>query len=164
MRVTFMSALVALLAVAALGGSGAAAVAGGGDRADGRGQHGCAASFDRAQRADMEAFRDYDAAAFRAIHTRDTVSIFPAGNRFAGVDALMTALSGHFTGREALWSWTEIARNVDGCRTAFIEYETTYRIPSIGYSQRALTVVSYVHERGRWLVSLDQGTPLPAAA
>jgi ketosteroid isomerase-like protein len=124
------------------------------------GSHGCAAKFDAAQRADMESFRDYDAATFRAGHAPDAVSIFPQGQRFAGIDAIMTALQSHFADREALWSWTEIARHVDGCRTAFIEYEAVYEIPRTGFYQRALTAVTYVYEHGRWLGILDQGTLL----
>jgi len=127
---------------------------------DGQVGHSCAAKFDAAQRADMESFRDYDAATFRAGHAADAVSIFPQGQRFAGIDAIMTALRGHFAGREALWSWTEIARHVDGCRVAFIEYEAVYEIPRTGFYQRALTAVTYVYEHGRWLGILDQGTLL----
>lgn len=121
---------------------------------------GCAAKFDAAQRADMESFRDYDAETFREGHDVDAVSIFPSGDRFVGIDAIMAALEGHFTGREAIWSWTELNRRVDGCRSAFIEYDAVYEIPSIGYYQRALTVVSYIYERGRWLSIMDQGTML----
>jgi hypothetical protein len=125
-----------------------------------QGSHGCAAKFEAAQRADMESFRDYDAATFRAGHDPDAVSIFPSGARFAGIDAIMTALTGHFRDREALWSWTELNRRVDGCRTAFIEYEAVYEIPRIGFYQRALTVVTYEYEQGRWLGIMDQGTML----
>ena len=122
--------------------------------------HVCAAKFEAAQRADMESFRDYDAATFRAGHDPDAVSIFPSGARFAGIDAIMTALTAHFRDREALWSWTEINRRVDGCQTAFIEYEAVYEIPRIGYYQRALTVVTYEYTHGQWLGIMDQGTML----
>ena len=108
----------------------------------------------------MESFRDYDAATFRAGHDPDAVSIFPSGARFAGIDAIMTALTSHFRDREAIWSWTELNRRVDGCRTAFIEYEAVYEIPRIGFYQRALTVVTYEYEHGRWLGIMDQGTML----
>ena len=150
-----------ILGLAVLGSLLAAAVpaAASGDRPD-RNDRSCARKFDAAQRLDMESFRDYDAAAFRSVHDPDAVSIFPSGARFAGIDAIMTALRGHFADREALWSWTEIARHVDGCRVAFIEYEAVYEIPRIGYYQRALTVVTYVYERGRWLAIMDQGTML----
>ncbi len=126
----------------------------------GDGSHGCAAKFETAQRTDMESFRDYDAATFRAGHAPDAVSIFAQGQRFAGIDAIMTALRSHFADREAVWSWTEIARHVDGCRTAFIEYDAVYEIPRIGFYQRSLTAVTYVYEHGRWLGILDQGTLL----
>ncbi len=127
-------------------------------------QRWCERAFDRAQRIDMESFRDYDAATFRAVHDRNAVSVFASGDRFAGIDAIMTALTGHFTNREAVWSWTELNRRVDGCRTAFIEYETTYAVPRVGFSQRALTVVTYTFTHGRWLTIMDQATLLASPA
>lgn len=163
-RLTRILAAVAapLAAVAVLGVAPASAVSSDESR-HGGGARGCAASFDEAQRIDMEAFRDYDAETWRDLHTDDAVSILSGGQRLAGIDTIMTALAGHFTGREAQWSWTEIDRRVDACRSAFIEYETVYAIPRIGLEIRAITAVSYVRERGDWKVVLDQSTPLPAA-
>lgn len=152
------TALIALAGLAVLMLPGAAQA---GDTAGDRAASvRCAVQFQHAQRTDMTSFRDYDAEQFRAIHTADAVSIFPTGERFEGIEAIMAALEGHFTDRQALWSWTEINRRVDGCRSAFIEYETVYEIPEIGYYSQALTVVSYVYQGGRWLVVLDQGTLL----
>jgi len=108
----------------------------------------------------MESFRDFDADTWRAGHDPDAVSIFPSGATFVGIDAIMNALTGHFENRNAVWSWTELSRRVDGCRTAVIRYDATYDIPSIGYHQRAVTVVTYIYERGRWLSIYDQGTML----
>jgi hypothetical protein len=108
----------------------------------------------------MESFRDYDAQTFRAGHDHDAVSIFPQGQRFVGIDAIMTALKSHFTDKEAIWSWTELNRRVIGCHTAFIEYDATYDIPRIGFHQRALTVVTYVYRHHQWLSIMDQGTIL----
>jgi hypothetical protein len=123
---------------------------------------GCAAQFERAQRTDMESFRDYDAETFRAVHHRDAVTIFASGAVFVGVDAIMTALASHFANREALWAWSEVYRVVDGCKSAFILYDATYDIPSIGYHQRTLTGVTYTHKGGKWLAIADQGTYLEA--
>lgn len=124
----------------------------------------CAAQFERAQKIDMESFRDYDAAAFRDIHHRDAVTIFASGDAFYGVDAIMEALASHFENREAIWGWTEVYRLVDGCTSAFILYDATYTIPSIGYHQRTLTGVTYTysHKGRRWLAIADQGTYLEA--
>ena len=135
------------------------AVAGDGS-GDGPRGTGCERKFDEAQREDMESFRDFDAETSRAGHDPDAVSIFPSGATFVGIDAIMDALAGHFENRNAVWSWTEISRRVEGCRTAVIRYDATYDIPSIGYHQRAITVVTYVFERGRWLSIYDQGTML----
>lgn len=122
---------------------------------------GCARQFEHAQRVDMESFRDYDAATFRAGHIPDTVTIFASGAVRYGIDAVMEALRSHFENKEAVWAWTEKYRVVDGCRTAFILYETTYDIPSNGYHQRALTGVTYTYRHGKWLAVADSGTLLP---
>ena len=124
----------------------------------------CAAQFERAQRMDMESFRDYDAETFRAVHHPDAVTIFASGDAFYGVDAIMGALASHFKNREAIWAWTEVYRLVDGCRSAFILYDATYTIPSIGYHQRTLTGVTYTYSKKRWLAIADQGTYLEAPA
>ena len=122
---------------------------------------GCARQFDVAQRIDMESFRDYDAETFRAIHDADAITVFASGASVIGIDAIMRALSGHFANREAVWTWKERYRSVQGCKTAFILYETTYSVPSNGYVQRALTGVTYSRQSGAWLAVADQGTPLP---
>jgi hypothetical protein len=123
---------------------------------------GCAAQFERAQRTDMESFRDYDAETFRAVHHRDAITIFASGAVRTGVDAIMAALAPHFANREALWSWTEIYRLVDGCKSAFILYDAIYDIPSINYHQRTLTGVTYTHKGNKWLAIADQSTYLEA--
>lgn len=123
----------------------------------------CERLFDTAQRIDMESFRDYDAAAFRDIHTADAVTIFASGAYRVGIDAIMAALAGHFQGREAIWQWTELHREVKGCETAFIIYDTTYSLPSAGFHQRARIGVTYTFEHGRWLAVFDQSTLLPPA-
>lgn len=122
---------------------------------------GCARQFEQAQRIDMESFRDSDAETFRAGHHPDTVTVFANGAVRYGIDAVMEALRSHFENREAVWAWTERYRVVDGCKSAFILYETTYDIPSVGFHQRALTGVTYTHHRGKWLAIADQGTLLP---
>lgn len=125
--------------------------------AGGSAAHRCAKKFDEAQRADMESFRDFDA---KTGHDRNAVSIFPSGARFVGIDAIMAAVKSHFANKEAVWSWTEIHRRVDGCSIGYIEYEAVYEIPRIHLYQRALTVVTYVYSHGKWLGILDQGTML----
>jgi hypothetical protein len=120
----------------------------------------CAAQFEQAQREDMTSFRDFRKAAWRRGHAPDAVSVYPTGERFVGIEAIMDAAENHFADKNAVWKWTELGRSVDGCRSAFIEYETTYDIPSIKFHLRALTNVSYRYADGRWLGVLDQGTLL----
>ena len=122
---------------------------------------GCARQFDVAQRTDMESFRDFDAETFRAMHDERAVTVFTSGARRTGIDAIMATFASHFQNRNATWEWTELYRVVDGCRSAYILYETKYQIPSVGFRQRALTGVTYTHVGDHWLSISDQGTPLP---
>jgi hypothetical protein len=132
----------------------------------------CASAFDSTQRLDMESFARYDAEAFRRVHHPEAIAIFPSGRVARGIDSILDALAHHFARREAVYTWRELHRFVDACRSAFVLYETAYQIPSTGYRQRALTGVTYVHEGGRWLAIADlgsvvdsaqpgQGTPVP---
>jgi hypothetical protein len=152
-RIRYAVAGAAIIAVA----TGTIAAASGTNAAEG-----CARQFEEAQRIDMESFRDYDAETFRAGHHPDAVTIFASGAVRYGVDAIMTALEPHFRDREAIWAWTELYRVVDGCNSAFILYDATYDVPSIGYHQRTLTGVTYTHVGDRWLAVADQGTYLEA--
>jgi hypothetical protein len=129
--------------------------------ADSSAAAGCARQFEVAQQTDMESFRDYDEQTFRDGHHPDAITIFASGAIRKGVDAIMAALHPHFVNREAVWAWTELYRVVDGCHSAFILYDTTYDIPSIGFHQHALTGVTYTHVGDRWLAIADQGTLLP---
>jgi hypothetical protein len=122
----------------------------------------CASAFEAAQRLDMESFARYDAEAFRGIHHPDAISVFPSGRVVRGRESILDALAEHFTAQEAIYTWRELHRFVDGCRAAFVLYETSYEVPSSGYRQRALTGVAYVHDGGRWLAIADQGSARPA--
>ncbi len=122
---------------------------------------GCAREFDEAQRVDMESFRDFDEPTWLAGHHPEAITIFASGARRQGIDAIAAALHPHFVNRTAVWSWIELYRFVDGCSTGYILYDATYDIPSMGFHQRALTSVTYIHEGGKWLSIADQGTLLP---
>ncbi|HEX5039114.1 MAG TPA: hypothetical protein VFW95_03150 [Candidatus Limnocylindria bacterium] len=130
------------------------------DASDG-GALGCSRDFERAQRTDMESFRGFDARTFREGHHPEAVTIFASGERRMGIDAIMEALTPHFEQRTASWRWVELHRFVDGCRNAYIVYETWYDDPGRAISSHQLTAVTYVRERGRWLAIADQGTLLP---
>jgi hypothetical protein len=121
---------------------------------------GCAAQFELAQKIDMESFRDFDEETFREGHDPRAVTVFASGAVRYGIEAIMAALRPHFVNRNAVWSWTELYRVVDGCKSAFILYDTNYDIPSIGFHQHALTGVTYTHDGNRWLAIADQGTLL----
>jgi hypothetical protein len=108
----------------------------------------------------MESFRDFDEETFRAGHDPRAVTVFASGAVRFGIDAIMAALHPHFVNRNAVWSWTELYRVVDGCKSAFILYDTNYDIPSAGFHQHALTGVTYTHVGDKWLSIADQGTLL----
>jgi hypothetical protein len=112
----------------------------------------------------MESFRDFDAETWREGHADEAISIFPTGEMFVGIDEIMTAAERHFTKQDAVWSWTELSRRVDGCKSAMIVYDATYDIPAFDYHQRALTTVTYAFEHGHWRSVMDQGTLLELSA
>jgi hypothetical protein len=118
--------LLAVGLVVALGGVSAASAS---DPADSATAAGCARQFELAQKADMESFRDFDEETFRAGHDPRAVTVFASGAVRFGLDAIMAALHPHFVNRNAVWSWTELYRVVDGCKSAFILYDTNYDIP-----------------------------------
>jgi len=122
---------------------------------------GCARQFEVAQRVDMESFRDYDKETWLASHDDRAVTVFASGAKRIGIDAIELVMASHFANREAVWSWTELYRIVDGCRSAVILYDTVYEIPRIGFRQHALTSVTYTHDGNKWLSIADQGTLLP---
>jgi hypothetical protein len=124
----------------------------------------CTADFEAAQRRDMESFAAYDANGFRAVHHPEAVAINRRGDVARGIEQIMAAAAEHFERREAVFTWDELHRFVDGCRTAFIVYEARYRIEARGYDVRSIVSVTYVHEGGRWLAIADQGTPLDSPA
>jgi hypothetical protein len=148
---------LALGLVVALGGVSAASAS---DPAGPGAAEGCARQFELAQKTDMESFRDYDEETFRAGHDPRAVTVFASGAVRFGIDAIMAALHPHFVNRTAVWSWTERYRVVDGCKSAFILYDTNYDIPSTGFHQHALTGVTYTHVGDKWLSIADQGTLL----
>lgn len=152
------TALTAALTAAAPIVEGASAATGAGPS----GHRSCRERFDQAQRQDMESFRDYDAEAFRQVHHPHAVSVFAVGQVAIGRDAIMEALAPYFEAKVAKWSWTEITRSVQGCRTGVIVYRTLIERP--GLIRHAINTVTYTFQRGRWLVVSDQGTEVSAPA
>jgi hypothetical protein len=162
MRSTFKlrgPVLGGLLALAAAVGLPAGAQAEGDGSGAGRGaEQRCARQFEQVIRQDMESFANYDVEGWRAVHDPRAVTVFADGRVTHGFEATLAALSGHFSGREATWEYTELTRRVDGCRTGWILYDTTYSLPSVNFRQRAVVGVTYTYRHGRWLVVADQNT------
>jgi hypothetical protein len=160
-KTRFMLAGAAVVAAGALVAPTAAptlAAAGGGPDNDDRSDRRCAREFDQAQRTDMVSFRDYDLATWKAGHDDDAITVLAAGQWFQGRDTIAAVLHRHFEDREATWTWTELSRAVDGCKTGTILYDATYAIPSAGFTQRAYVSVVYTRKHGKWLSVIDQST------
>jgi len=122
---------------------------------------GCANQLDDALRQDMESFRDFDAEAFRAGHDERAVTVFPSGRIAVGVEEIMRLLGPHFQNRNAVWTWTELGRVVEGCKAAFVYYDATYAIPSQGFSQHQRVATTWTREGGSWLAIADTNTLAP---
>jgi SnoaL-like domain len=158
LAVGFAAALTAALTTAVPTVEGMSAATGG----EGSRHRSCDERFDQAQRQDMESFRDYDAEAFRDVHHPDATSVFAVGEVAIGRDAIMEALAPYFEAQTSTWSWTEITRSVQGCRTGVIVYRTLIERP--GFSRHAINTVTYTYEHGRFLAISDQGTEVAAPA
>jgi hypothetical protein len=156
MRTRTRLGLAGLTAVAAVAVTTPALADSGSD--SGPSDRGCARQFDEAQRVDMESFRDYDLATWKAGHDDDAITVLAQGVWFQGRDRIAEVLHAHFENREATWTWTELTRAVDGCKTGTILYDATYAIPSSGFTQRAYVSVVYTYKDGKWLSVLDQST------
>jgi hypothetical protein len=122
----------------------------------------CARKFDQAQRTDMESYRDFDRETWIEGHDDDAISIYNNGTWVQGRDAIAASQNAHFTNRNAVWTWTELTRAVDGCSTASIVYDATYAIPSQNFSVRLIINVTYTFKRGKWFSVIDQGTGMAA--
>ncbi|MDX6283141.1 MAG: hypothetical protein QOH03_4212 [Kribbellaceae bacterium] len=151
------SLLTAVAAIIAVPGAANAAATHDGKSAQAKT---CAQKFDKAQRTDMESFRDFDRDKWLAGHDKGVVSIVADGRVRVGLDAVAEASKPRFISKDSVWSWTEMTRKVDGCKTGFIVYTTKYAIPCLDYWFTAVTAVTYEYKHGRWLTVLDQGTLL----
>jgi hypothetical protein len=159
LKTRFMLAAVTV-AAAAIATPTVAVASGGSDDDSQRSDRRCAREFDAAQRTDMESFRDYDLPTWKAGHDDDAITIFASGQWFQGRDTIAAVLHRHFENREAIFTWTEVSRAVDGCTTGTILYDSTYAIPSANFTQRTYVSVVYTRKHGRWLSVLDQSTLL----
>lgn len=121
---------------------------------------GCERQLEEALRLDMESFRDFDADTFRAGHDERAITVFPSGFVANGIDATMAALAPHFANRNAVWTWTETHRIVDGCKSAVVVYDARYDIPSQGFFQHQIVTVTWIYENGSWLAVADVNTLL----
>jgi SnoaL-like domain len=120
----------------------------------------CARDFEASRRLYIDAMATYDADAFRRVHHPEAVSVLPDGSMCRGVDAVMAAQAAHFERRVGVCAWKELHRFVDGCRVAYIAYETEYTVPTDLITVRLLWALTHVHEQGRWLVVASQATRL----
>ena len=87
--------------------------------------------------------------------------MFAVGEVAIGRDAIMEALAPYFEAQTSTWSWTEITRSVQGCRTGVIVYRTRDRAPRV-QPPHAINTVTYTVEHGRFLAISDQGTEVAA--
>lgn len=160
MNLRVRTALIGVgLVVTALATTPAAASTNGGP---GDGRNHCARQFEQAQRTDMESYRDFDEETWLAGHDDDAIAIYSSGLVVQGLEAIAASQRGHFTNRNAVWTWTELNRAVDGCKTATIVYDATYAIPAQDFSLHLIVSVTYTYKHGHWLTVIDQGTEIPA--
>lgn len=162
MRKKIRPAVLGVVLAAIAAATVPAAAHGGPTVADGtQSAHGCERQLDAALRRDMESFRDFDAETFREGHDERAITVFPSGRIANGIDEIMELLGPHFRNRNAVWTWTETHRIVEGCKTAFVVYDARYEIPSIGFRQHQVVAVTWIRKHGEWLAIADTNTLLP---
>jgi hypothetical protein len=109
-----------------------------------------------------EALRDFDEETFRDGHHPDAVTVFANGAVRYGLDAIMAALRSHFENRNAIWSWTELYRVVDGCkvRVHFLRHDLrdpVRRVPAARADRRHACTIDQVR------IHVDGDTALVSA-
>lgn len=155
MRRTLLRTLASLVAVTAA----AAPVAALGAEAVGSqspSHSGCAAGFDRAVRTYVDATAKRDAARFASVLHPDVTAIFADGEVLYGKERTMAFIEPFFASPGWTQTFDELTREVRGCRTAFVLFDSVFT-PSPGAEPVEFVIgVTFTHENGRWLALHNQ--------
>lgn len=153
--------LLALLMAGATAAMAAGVDASAHDRRTGGGG-GCAAQFDAAVRAYVDATDDRSVARYeKLVHDGYTI-IFADGDVLAGKAESMRFIKEFFADTGWNQTFKETRRVVSGCRTGFVLFDSVYTEPADNYRTHLVIGLSFTREHGRWVVIQDQNSRLPA--
>jgi hypothetical protein len=104
-----------------------------------------------------------DAAGFNALLDRDVTVIFANGGVLYGRDQVAGFITDFFADPGWSQSFTELTRHVDGCRSAFVLFDSVYSVPADSRVTPLVIGVTFTYEHGRWLVLHNQDSSGPAS-
>lgn len=146
-------AAVAGVALAVLAGLATPASASGS-----AGRHGCERGFEAAVDRYLSTTEDRDAAGFNRLLHRDVTGVLPGGTVFAGRAELAGFIDGFFARTDWTQTFSLRRKEVHGCATGFVLFDSVYAEPAVGFSQRLAIGLTWTREHGRWLLLVDQNT------
>jgi uncharacterized protein (TIGR02246 family) len=150
--------LVALTAAAAVpaGAMGAEASGKSGN------QHSCAAGFDRAVRTYVDSTTNRDAKQFASVLHPDVTAIFADGEVLYGKERTMGFIEPFFASPGWTQTFEELTREVRGCRTAFVLFDSVFTPSPDDETINFVIGVTFTHENGRWLALQNQDSDGPS--
>jgi uncharacterized protein (TIGR02246 family) len=127
-----------------------------------RTQHGCAAGFDRAVRTYVDSTTDRDARRFASVLHPDVTAVFADGEVLYGKERTMGFIEPFFATSGWTQTFEELTREVRGCRTAFVLFDSVFT-PSPGAEPINFVIgVTFTYENGRWLALQNQDSDGPS--
>jgi hypothetical protein len=124
----------------------------------------CARQFDTAVRAYVSTTQTRNTAGFNALLHPDATVIFANGGVLSGKAEVAAFITGFFGDPGWSQSFTELSRHVEGCRTAFVLFDTVYRVPVDDRVSPLVVGLSFTYDHGRWLVLHNQDSTGPASS
>lgn len=133
-----------------------------GAEATGEPQSRCAASFDRAVRTYVDSTAKRDAKRFASVLHPDVTAIFADGEVLYGKERTMAFIGPFFAQSGWTQTFDELTREVRGCRTAFVLFDSVFT-PSPGAEPIKFVIgVTFTYENGRWLALQNQDSNGPS--
>lgn len=122
----------------------------------------CEQSFDRAVDTYVTTTHDRDVDGFASVLHPDVTLIFAGGDVLYGKDQSMGFIREFFADPAWTQTFDELTREVDGCRSGFVLFDSVYT-PAPDAEPKPLVIgVTFTYEHGRWLALHNQDSNGPA--
>ena len=123
----------------------------------------CARQFDAAVQAYMSTTQRRDATGFNALLHPDVTIIFANGSLLVGKRDSAAWIRDFFADPGWTQSFTELRRQVEGCRTGFVLFDSVYAVPAENRSSPLVIGVTFTYAHGTWLVLHNQDSTGPSS-